>query len=184
MKNLLIVAVLAFTTTGCAVTAENESGFNTKVKDVHYNSISAKYYETATFATTYAIDGNTFINYKANNSGSVTIAIDNPEEVKIMLNKFLKWENLATTSGDVFTKVLGKVTTNLINSTMYNKYKFHSGNENSHYLIIERCSVFDQCLTENRYTFTLDVSNVKIMLSEIEELEANGIRSLPTNKYN
>ena len=84
-----------------------------------------------------------------------------------MIEKFLKWEKMAVENKDTFGKEIGKVKRQM---GVKNKFSFWSGNSESHYLIIDTCSM-GNCSVDNSFYF--DKKNTIILLNLLRELKDN-----------
>ncbi|CAI3802592.1 hypothetical protein [Rheinheimera sp. MM224] len=136
-----------------------ETRFPTKVSLSEFNNVSGQFIEKGTFgflmtypkgeyaeSLVYRADG-----YGSNYNQHVGVTKNvlgfNIESTKIneflsATSKYLEWESRAKTDGDAFSKDIAKIRygTEISDFDSYYKLSFHSGNEQSHYLLVSSCS--------------------------------------------
>jgi hypothetical protein len=96
------------------------------------------------------------------------------------IQKYLKWEAIATENKDAFGKDIGKAKSI---AAVSHKYSFWSGNTTNHYLNIETC-VFVSC-GDGGGTFYFDLENTLILLNLLNEFKAGNLPPPDvSNKYN
>jgi len=177
--------VLALAETAFAKDAKRVS---TDIEVREFNSVASEYYAQPTFL--YHIDKKKddrlklavdFI--KEGTSKDVKVGYDTitfsekrvPSYLEA-IEKYFKWEAIAKKDGDLISKDITKVKAN---SSQYNFFKFHSGNETNHYLIINSPS-FSSALSaangERVYVpdFVFDRANAEKLKAMLESWVAGG----------
>lgn len=81
------------------------------------------------------------------------------------IEKYLRWQKMALETGDAFGKAIGKAKSTF---GLGHKYSFWSGNEKSHYLVIEACSL-GSC---DQGSFYFDKMNTMILLELLRKFKA------------
>jgi len=85
------------------------------------------------------------------------------------IEKFLKWEKIAKSRGDQFTKDIGKhkATGGKI------KFMFHSGTVKHHFLLLQQCTPAG-CSANVAY---FNVKNVKLLKGLLQKMQAGGFKA-------
>lgn len=153
---------------GCKSTSVlSDTRVSSNVSASEFNSISSRYMERPTFISTkqYA-DGSRSLHINTDTYGRsesyIWLKETYIDEHIAMIEKYLEWEALASRDGDMFTKVIGKPigSDNIV--THYLRYRFHSGNESNHMLMLAFCSSMI-CLEDDEIAF--DQVNAKRLKS-------------------
>ena len=125
--------------------ADEEVRISSPFRVMEYNTVSNQYGERATFIKMNLRDKGDMgwiqadmihkSEYAYLNGGMDVLRIKEKHVDKYIdaVEKFLKWEEMASRDGDVFTKEIA--TANKV------KFTFHSGNAQSHYLTAEFCTI-------------------------------------------
>lgn len=147
---IIAAATIFFATTSIA----NAVDFEGKKVDgggvvlLDYNGVSSKYLKRPTFAKIFGYDygSSEILQYEAKDYSGNTMRLQIGKEFIAanieMMEKFLKWAEMATERGDIIQKDIGVVDRlESTPSTKQNKYKFFTAAESAYYLIIEGGSV-------------------------------------------
>jgi len=130
--------------------------------------------ETSDGETLLAVSMDTYGSYES----SLRFSKTNVDGYISLIDKYSKWEDLAKSRKDAFTKEIGSVNTwgNGPQGTL--KFIFHSGNEHSHYLSITYCAA-GTCLDD--YSLYFDDVNAKALKSILSDLKVEKIHHANIN---
>lgn len=185
-KIILFLIITCFSITGCQ-TAIRTTNVSSNVKGFVYNSVLSNYFpRLTTVSLSEFSDGSQFLTYKTETYESLygvpqfivfSIPIDNIDDHRGLLEKFLEWDKKALSRGDMFTKEMGRAKA----YNGYSNYTFHSGNKRNNYLDI--CfSMTDSsgCSLEG---VAFDTENVKNILNDIDRIKSGEIKHLDDSVY-
>ncbi len=126
---------------GCALSPDIR--VDTNLKASVYNEISSRYLPRPTFVKVRAVGEEyedmavTFETY-ADKDKLTTFAKSHVDEYLALIDKYLKWFDLAVSRKDQIYKVLGDADGN---GGLFYRFSFYSGNAREHFLVIETCSL-------------------------------------------
>lgn len=142
MKFLSVIGAV-WLLSGCVTSLENyqETGVETNIQAMQFNSILSQYRPRPTFLSLVSYDsGERILMLQMSRYSSHTAQIpfyqNKVSNYVAMIDKFIKWSKLAEKKGDVFTKDIGQVDKNMA----YVKFTFHSANKSSQYLSLSYCA--------------------------------------------
>lgn len=147
MKKILFAALIA------GVVCNTWAGKNTRVpiefSAVEYNSVASRYMERPTFSEVDKKFIYIYVEkYGVDEQDKIFTSKKSAYSHIDLLEKYLKWENIAAKDGDLVDKKIGK--TKSAGGLKY-QYYFHSGNADKHYLIVTPC-LFG-CIDEQAVVF-------------------------------
>lgn len=167
-----LAALLAVACVGCASSWKSMSGtrVSSNLQAMEYNSVASDYRVRPTFVQLRENMGGDqvlVIKMDAYGTQDVEIYIPPSAATKVLefIEKYEEWESLARERGDMITKEIGEVP----NFTgMKLQAKFHSGNEQSHYLVLQQCvwvcELSDRSISQ--YFDRRQAENLKGLLSD------------------
>ena len=123
-----IVALLA----GCA-TPDSKTRISSGVTAYQFNDPASKYMARPTFATVLEYSDRKLLDLTMSEYGEKTshVVFDQAfvDDYVALINKYLEWQEIALSRGDMIEKNIGKAKDKLI-------FDFYSANANNHYLVI------------------------------------------------
>ena len=109
---------------------------NSSLQGSEFNDIAHRYMQQPTTITLVGDVGNIRISYETYDSTirEQYFSKKYVNDYLKLIDKYLAWEKLATSSGDQFQKIIGSAPDTVLGTVTFS---FYSGNAHSHYLIIE-----------------------------------------------
>lgn len=184
----LFVFVIFSLFCGTVVAGSAEKRIDPTFAVLSYNSIASSYMERPTFVKVIALpkgDTGIYVEFEPYHRDSsrlasyqFTLAKSHVDEYLSMLDKFKKWSDQASASGDAFTKEIGKVDAFFLAKV---QFVFHSGNSKNHYLGINMCSI-GVCSRDGDYLDAKGAEELGLLLNKLKngELSAEDVGQ----KYN
>ncbi|VGM95203.1 Uncharacterised protein [uncultured Avibacterium sp.] len=186
MKKLVLIGLVSAVLAGCT-SADRVSKVNSPVQGMVYNSVASTYTPMLTTASIASFpDDQELIyraeSYKANSYGGrqfvvLRILKSNVKEHEELLQKFIKWDNLAKARNEQFTKLIGSAKVH--NGNMI--YTFHSGNQYENILSV----CFDVLTTSvcGVDPISFDRKNVELILKDIQKFKQGGFKHTDLSVY-
>ena len=164
-----------------------------KFISLEFNDLNSQYMPRPTFANTIAPPGTSFfiLEFEMPNYGNKTskfgVGIEFVDENIDVINKFLSWASMAKDRGDIFDKEIATVKGYDVGPFyQWNDYEFHSGNKNSHYLLITQKTKMLGFFTKDHQagdSFVLDEENAKLLIDRLNEFKARKVTKTNTDDY-
>lgn len=152
---------------GACTTLVSETRISRPLSASQYNSVASRYMEQPTFVSVQTMSDKAEVlkvqmdQYGAGYDANLDIiteyvAFFDKRYVAAylpLIDKFLEWEALANTRGDLLEREIGKASTWGNGLPVELRFSFYSGNASNHFLTIERCAAgtcADKALTLTR----------------------------------
>lgn len=166
MRTVIKMTMMALLTfLAACTTAVEVKRVTSPVSAKQFNSLNSKYMHRPTFAEVAEMsNGQSVLVLKMDPYGyskygihpQKSFARQYVQENIALIDKFLKWSEVATQRGDLVDKEIGKAPAwNNSGVPNSNRYYFHSGNEYSHLLEISNCAV-GTCADETPFYFDVN----------------------------
>jgi hypothetical protein len=181
---LLAQALFFLVLTGCATTKPQI--YPSTVRGADYNSIAERY---TVMPTTAEVDtglgGVQYLIYRVDlysfSGGSqnifmLNISKENGMSIIALIDKYLKWEEIALRDGDQLDKEIGTAK-EVLGGNEY-KFSFHSGNKKDHFLSVSMCMTFT-CTSTGYF----DKANAALLKNEISQFLTGKYKVVDNSKY-
>lgn len=182
--NIFISSLLLVT---ACTSVQQSTRVSTNLQAMQFNSVASQFMQRPTSITAEKMsDGESVLAITMENYGVEQSAIrfskKHVPEYRTLINKYLKWTDIAKNNSDQLTKDIGNATTWGNASSGELKFTFHSGNQYKHFLRISFCAV-GTCLDDQALFF--DESEAKELSQLLSDFESGKITSNDvTSKYN
>lgn len=190
MKKTFVMAALFFCLFGLAVAEEQRVESN--VTALEFNEINSQYMPRPTFAE---LKGNShggskkYLAFEVSGYGKgkaeFWVATEFVDENIEAINKYLKWASMAKDKGDILDKEIATVKGSDQGAVyMWNFYRFHSGNKESHYLIVTQNAkgLFGDLMPVSE-PLTFDEENANRLIKRLTEFKNGKISSTNADEY-
>jgi hypothetical protein len=182
----MIVSFLLLLLFGCT-SVQQSTRISSSIHAMQFNHVASKYMERPTFVSIEQMsDGESvlavdMINYGPQQSSN-RFSKKHVDTYISLIDKYLKWADLAKKNSDQLTKEIGDAPTWANMSTGTLKFTFYSGNQFNHYLEISFCAV-GTCLEDQSLYF--DEDNAKKLKQLLSNFSSGKIDNIDTSKlYN
>lgn len=178
-KLVLLIASLGLFLSACASEVIRVSS---NLRAVEYNNISSQYMERPTFVAVEKLSGpddrmRVEVDTYSSSATWVYFIREYVDEYIPLIDKYLKWEKIASSKGDQINKVIG--TAGLWAGASM-QFSFYSGNAQRHYLVIEPCGL-GLCSGETQ--LYVDKRNAEILKGLLIKFKKNEIHQNDTSAY-
>lgn len=175
-KLVLILAVLAMS--GCATHAVR---IDSRIQVSAYNNIASSYMMRPTFVSVVEIGGTEMLRVEYQEYGTSTSTVNFVKEhidsYIHHIEKYLKWEKIASTKRDQINKVIGDAA---LWAGASLQFSFYSGNATHHYLVVTPCGL-GLCSGDPRVT--LDRKNAIMLKELLLKYKGNQLRGSDKSAY-
>jgi len=179
-KLLILFALIALTS---CTTVKNSTNISTALNAKAYNTIASQYLDRPTFVSIEDMStGENVLSvkmerYGVDKYGNKTITIRfskaSVDDYLSMIEKYEKWEEMAVSRSDIFTKDIGVAHSWSNGMDVTLKLTFHSGNALQHFLSVMPCAA-GTCLPDDTVYF--DKKNVLYLKNLLSNFKSGNIK--------
>ncbi|SHO58774.1 hypothetical protein [Vibrio quintilis] len=185
MKRLVLILMISLA--GCA-SVQKTTRISSHLTALEFNSVASRYMDRPTFVSREVFDGgeqvlavkmSTYgVDQYGQDNTTIRYSRHHANEYIQLIDKYLKWESLATKRNDAFTKDVGRASSWSNGMDAELKFVFHSGNAHQHYLAVSFCTAL-LCLDDKAQYY--DKENAKELKNLLLKLKSNRINETDIN---
>lgn len=161
MKNFFVFLLLSIVISGCSSVPSVTQRMGVDFQGAVYNDITNQYMPQMTWAKISSHDEGgriELVEVRVDRYGSgsnfLYIDLDNIDRHIGAVDKYLKWEKLASKRRELVDKEIDKIPSKYLSYNI--EYSFHSGNETNHFLSVDHGTSF---ATRGMYAIYFDREN-------------------------